>query len=71
MLDLIRARGTKVVLIHTEEPYEHDRDITRAAHADVNIVNDPTHLASSPRSARPGISRTATAPTSTTRRGQG
>jgi spore maturation protein CgeB len=44
MLDLIRARGTKVVLIHTEEPYEHDRDITRAAHADINIVNDPTHL---------------------------
>jgi spore maturation protein CgeB len=44
MLDLIRSRGTKVVLIHTEEPYEHDRDITRAAHADVNIVNDPTHL---------------------------
>jgi spore maturation protein CgeB len=45
MLDLIRARGSKVVLIHTEEPYEHDRDITRAAHADINIVNDPTHLA--------------------------
>jgi spore maturation protein CgeB len=44
MLDLIRGRGTKVVLIHTEEPYEHDRDIARAPHADINIVNDPRHL---------------------------
>jgi spore maturation protein CgeB len=62
MLDLIRARGTKVVLIHTEEPYEHDRDITRAAHADINIVNDPTHLADFDRRwVTPGISRTATA----------
>lgn len=45
MLDLIRARGTRVVLIHTEEPYEHDKDLARAVHADVNIVNDPVHLA--------------------------
>jgi spore maturation protein CgeB len=44
MLDCIRSRGTRVVIIHTEEPYEHDRQIALAAHADVNLINDPTHL---------------------------
>ncbi len=44
MLDLIRARGTKVVILHTEEPYEHDRQFARGVHADLNLLNDPTHL---------------------------
>lgn len=43
-LDLIRARGAKVVLWHTESPYEEDRQLARAAHADLNIVNDPVNL---------------------------
>lgn len=43
-LDLIRARGSKVVILHMEEPYEVDRETTRAAHADLNMINDPTHL---------------------------
>ena len=43
----VRARtyGTRVVLIHTEEPYELDRDLARAPYADLNLLNDPTHLA--------------------------
>lgn len=45
LLDLLRARGVKVVVIHTEEPYECDRELQVAVHADLNIINDPTHLA--------------------------
>jgi len=44
ILDCVRSRGTRVVILHTEEPYEHDRQVVLAAHADVNLVNDPTHL---------------------------
>lgn len=46
MLDCIRSRGTRVVIIHTESPYEDQRQIDLAAHADLNLVNDPTHLES-------------------------
>ena len=42
--ELMRLRGIKVVLIHTESPYEDDRQIPRANFADVNILNDPTNL---------------------------
>lgn len=41
---LLRARGHKVVLLHTESPYEDDEQIQRAPHADLNILNDPTNL---------------------------
>jgi spore maturation protein CgeB len=44
MLDLLRARGHKVVLLHTEEPYELDRELAIAAHADLNLLNDPVNL---------------------------
>lgn len=44
LFGLVRARGTKVVILHTEEPYEHDRQLTRAPFADLNLVNDPIHL---------------------------
>lgn len=44
LLDIIRARGTKVVLHHTEEPYQLERELARAGHADLNLINDPTHL---------------------------
>jgi spore maturation protein CgeB len=43
-LDLMRARGHKVVLLHTEEPYEHDLQHARAAHADINLLNDPCNI---------------------------
>lgn len=41
---ILRARGTKVVLVHTESPYEDDRQVGRAAHADLNVVNDPINI---------------------------
>lgn len=44
VLDLCRARGSKVVIVHLEEPYETDRELERAVHADLNLINDPTHL---------------------------
>lgn len=45
LLDLARASRTKVVLLHTEEPYEHARQLALAEHADLNLINDPTNLA--------------------------
>jgi hypothetical protein len=44
LLDQARRTGTRVVLLHTEAPYENDRQIPLAAHADLNLVNDPTDL---------------------------
>lgn len=41
---LMRARGHRVVLICSEEPYETDRDLVRAGLADLVILNDPTNL---------------------------
>lgn len=42
--ELLRLRGVKVVLVHTESPYEDDRQIPRADFADINVINDPTNL---------------------------
>ncbi|MEV6879737.1 glycosyltransferase [Amycolatopsis sp. NPDC051128] len=44
LLDLARSYGTKVVLLHTESPYEDGRQLTIAAHADLNLINDPTNI---------------------------
>lgn len=43
-LDLFRSRGMKVVVLHTESPYEDDRQLAIAPHADLNVLNDPTNL---------------------------
>ena len=44
MLDLIRDRGHKIVLLHTESPYQDDEQLIRAASAHVNLINDPVNL---------------------------
>jgi hypothetical protein len=44
LLARVRAHGTRVVLLHTESPYEDDRQLERAAYADINLINDPTNL---------------------------
>lgn len=44
MLEVVRAAGVKVVVIHTESPYEDERQLAIAAHADLNLINDPTNL---------------------------
>lgn len=45
LLDLARAYGTKIVVLHTESPYEDGRQLQVAEHADLNLINDPTNLA--------------------------
>lgn len=45
LLDAARKRGIRVVVLHTESPYEDDRQVAYAAHADLNVINDPTNLA--------------------------
>ena len=45
MLDLIRDRGHKLVLLHTESPYQDDEQLIRAKCADINLLNDPVNLA--------------------------
>ncbi|MGH9252697.1 MAG: hypothetical protein ACRD0W_24750, partial [Acidimicrobiales bacterium] len=44
MLDHARRHGIRVIVAHTEEPYEIDRELELAAHADLNLLNDPTHI---------------------------
>jgi spore maturation protein CgeB len=44
LFDTARMYGTKVVIIHTESPYEDGRQLELAAHADLNFINDPTNL---------------------------
>lgn len=45
LFDLARAYGTRVVVLHTESPYEDGRQLQTAEHADLNLLNDPTNLA--------------------------
>lgn len=44
LMRMIRERGTKVVLLYTESPYEDDTQIDRCHEADLVLVNDPTNL---------------------------
>jgi hypothetical protein len=44
MAELIYSRGHKVVLICTESPYETTRELQLAEHADLVLLNDPTHI---------------------------
>jgi spore maturation protein CgeB len=44
LYELMRTRGHRIVIVHTESPYEDDRQIDLAGAADVNVVNDPTNL---------------------------
>lgn len=44
LLDQARSYGTKVVLLHTESPYEDERQLKLAGHVDLNLLNDPTNM---------------------------
>jgi spore maturation protein CgeB len=43
-LQLFRARGHKVVVLHTESPYEDTRQLAIAPYADLNLINDPVNI---------------------------
>lgn len=44
ILDRVRRTRTRIVIVHTEAPYETDRQMRIAPYADVNLVNDPTNI---------------------------
>lgn len=44
VLTQVRRDGTKVVVLTTEEPYEHDRHLALAPHVDLLLADDPTNL---------------------------
>src|SRR5689334_9828203 len=44
VFEAARHYGTKVVLIHTESPYEDERQLRIAPYADLNLINDPVQL---------------------------
>jgi spore maturation protein CgeB len=44
IFDQARRYGTRVVLLHTESPYEDERQLNLAPHADLNLINDPVQL---------------------------
>lgn len=44
LLDMMRGRGHKIVLLHTESPYQDEEQLERAAHADLNLLNDPANI---------------------------
>lgn len=41
---LLRSRNHKIGILHTEEPYEHDRQLERAGWVDFNLINDPVNI---------------------------
>ena len=45
LLEVVKSRRHKLVLIHTECPYQDDEQLERAAYADLNLVNDPVSIA--------------------------
>jgi spore maturation protein CgeB len=44
MFDIARSYGTRVVVLHTESPYEDERQLNVAAHTTINLLNDSVHL---------------------------
>jgi spore maturation protein CgeB len=48
LLDAARSYGTRVVVLHTESPYQEDQQLQLAEHADLNVLNDPTNLSRYP-----------------------
>lgn len=46
--DIWRDRGHKVVMLHTESPYEEQRQLALADRVDLNVLNDPTNIGDYP-----------------------
>jgi spore maturation protein CgeB len=64
LLDRCRRTRTRIVIVHTESPYEDERQLGLAQYADVNLIDDPTNLDEfwrvaptwyMPKAYRPGI----------------
>jgi spore maturation protein CgeB len=44
ILEVMRSRKHKIVIINTESPYQEDQQLARAPYADLNVLNDPVSL---------------------------
>lgn len=44
VMDLIRERRMKLVILHTESPYQDDEQLMRAQYATLNLLNDPVNI---------------------------
>lgn len=44
VIDVMRDRGHKIVMLFTESPYEEPRQLEIAEHADLSLLNDPLRL---------------------------
>jgi spore maturation protein CgeB len=45
MLQVMRTRRHKIVILHTESPYQDDEQMMRGQFADLNLLNDPVNIA--------------------------
>jgi len=45
MLQVLRTRRHKLVMLHTESPYQDDEQLLRGQFADLNLLNDPVNIA--------------------------
>jgi spore maturation protein CgeB len=45
VLEVLRDRRVKIVMLYTESPYEEKRQIEKARYADLAVLNDPLNLA--------------------------
>jgi spore maturation protein CgeB len=43
-LQILRNRGHKIVMLHTESPYQDDEQMLRGQFADLNLLNDPANI---------------------------
>ena len=43
-LHILRSRGHKIVMLHTESPYQDNEQMMRGAYANLNLLNDPTNI---------------------------
>ena len=64
VLDRARRSRTRIVVLHTESPYEDQRQMELAQYADVNLIDDPTNIEAfrqiaptwyMPKAYRPGL----------------
>lgn len=46
LFQVLKSRGHKLVMLHTESPYEDERQKLRGRWMDMNLLNDPTNLQS-------------------------
>lgn len=44
LLQFLRARRYKIVMLHTESPYEDDAQMLRGQYTDLNLINDPVNI---------------------------